>query len=60
MIHHGHEHRTASLKQGGGELTTPGEDLQVFKLVTVADQGRMVAKANCRECMSFKLVAVAD
>ena len=46
-----HELRTASLEQGSGELITPGKGLRVVKTVTIADQGRMAAKANGREGM---------
>ena len=49
MTRYGHELRTASLKQGSGELPTPGKDLRVVEPVTVADQGRMAAKANGRK-----------
>ena len=39
------------LKQGSGELTTPGEGLRVVETVTIAYQGMMAAKANGREGM---------
>ena len=38
--------RTVSRKQTIGELTIPGKDVRVVKLVTVADQGRMVASGH--------------
>ena len=41
-------HRTASLRQIVREVTMTGV-LVSFKLVTVSDRSRMVAKSNCRE-----------
>ena len=55
----GSEHKTGSPRQGGGKLTTPKQDVQVFKLVKVADRVRMVAKASGRECR-VKVRVISD